>query len=36
MTDNTMDEAMTTYRQALRDVPDQDGFPFSVVWPIKP
>ena len=24
------------YRQALRDVPNQAGFPFEVVWPIKP
>jgi len=24
------------YRQALRDVPEQTGFPFAVVWPIKP
>ncbi len=36
LSDNTMSEAMTTYRQALRDVPDQGGFPFSVVWPTKP
>jgi len=36
LSDNTMSEAVTTYRQALRDVPDQDGFPFSVVWPTKP
>jgi hypothetical protein len=36
LSDNTMGEAMTTYRQALRDVPDQGGFPFSVVWPTKP
>lgn len=21
------------YRQALRDVPQQDGFPFDIVWP---
>lgn len=25
-----------TYRQALRDVPNQEGFPHSVVWPVKP
>lgn len=25
-----------TYRQALRDVPSQDGFPWSVNWPTKP
>jgi len=24
------------YRQALRDVPEQTGFPFEVAWPIKP
>lgn len=24
------------YRQALRDVPDQTGFPYNVVWPTKP
>lgn len=25
-----------TYRQALRDVPAQKGFPYDVVWPTKP
>lgn len=25
-----------TYRQALRDVPQQEGFPYSIVWPTKP
>lgn len=24
------------YRQALRDVPQQEGFPFDIVWPEKP
>ena len=24
------------YRQALRDVPEQAGFPWEVVWPTKP
>lgn len=24
------------YRQALRDVPQQSGFPFNVEWPTKP
>lgn len=24
------------YRQALRDVPSQAGFPWNVVWPTKP
>lgn len=27
---------LTTYRQALRDVPEQEGFPTNVVWPEKP
>jgi hypothetical protein len=25
-----------TYRQALRDIPDQQGFPFNVTWPTPP
>lgn len=25
-----------TYRQALRDIPEQSSFPASVVWPAKP
>lgn len=25
-----------TYRQALRDVPQQPGFPENVQWPVKP
>lgn len=28
--------AWATYRQALRDVPDQAGFPWGVTWPEKP
>ncbi|WP_251570711.1 tail fiber assembly protein [Parasutterella muris] len=28
--------AVKTYRQALRDVPEQEGFPDSVVWPEMP
>jgi hypothetical protein len=28
--------AWATYRQALRDVPEQDGFPDGVVWPVPP
>jgi hypothetical protein len=27
---------MATYRQALRDVTAQPGFPFAVEWPTKP
>ena len=29
-------QAWATYRQALRDVPNQQGFPWSVEWPEKP
>lgn len=25
-----------TYRQALRDITDQTGFPWEVIWPTKP
>lgn len=28
--------AWATYRQALRDIPQQDGFPLNVIWPDKP
>lgn len=24
------------YRKALRDLTDQAGFPFNIVWPVKP
>lgn len=35
--DASVDQAAwATYRQALRDVPQQAGFPYSVVWPVKP
>jgi len=29
-------EAVKTYRQALRDVPEQSGFPKTIEWPSKP
>ena len=29
-------DAWRTYRQALRDVPAQSGFPTSVTWPVEP
>jgi hypothetical protein len=29
-------DAWATYRQALRDITSQEGFPHSVVWPTKP
>jgi hypothetical protein len=28
--------AWAAYRQALRDIPQQDGFPASVAWPEAP
>ena len=34
--DVTMTKKMTAYRQALRDVPTQSGFPSEVTWPDKP
>ena len=36
LSDNTMSSAMAAYRQALRDVPAQEGFPHAVTWPSKP
>jgi hypothetical protein len=29
-------QAWADYRQALRDVPSQAGFPYSVIWPEQP
>lgn len=29
-------QAWVDYRQALRDVPSQVGFPFDIIWPISP
>jgi len=34
--DVTMSAEMTTYRQALRDLPAQEGFPDTITWPNKP
>jgi hypothetical protein len=28
--------AWATYRQALRDIPQQGGFPATITWPVKP
>jgi hypothetical protein len=28
--------AWATYRQALRDVPSQTGFPWDITWPVEP
>jgi hypothetical protein len=36
LSDVTMSAEMAAYRQALRDVPAQAGFPHNVTWPSKP
>ena len=36
LSDVAMSDAMATYRQALRDVPQQEGFPGTIAWPEKP
>ena len=36
LSDVTMSDAMKTYRQALRDVPQQTDFPSTISWPTKP
>lgn len=37
LNDSPVDKAgWATYRQALRDISAQDGFPWNVVWPAKP
>jgi len=35
MSDRITDE-WRTYRQALRDVPAQAGFPTNITWPVEP
>lgn len=32
----TVKDSYVSYRQALRDLPAQSGFPNEVVWPIAP
>ena len=29
-------EAWANYRQQLRDLPEQAGFPYEITWPIQP
>lgn len=37
LADSTVDKtAWATYRQALRDVPLQTGFPWEITWPTQP
>jgi hypothetical protein len=35
-TATTLDAAWATYRQALRDVTGQSGFPWTITWPESP
>ena len=36
LSDMTMSAEMAAYRQALRNVPAQAGFPSAITWPTKP
>jgi len=36
LSDTTMSSEWTTYRQALRDIPEQAGFPNTITWPTEP
>jgi len=36
LSDNTLTPEWSTYRQALRDITEQEGFPYQVTWPTKP
>lgn len=37
LADSPVDSAAwAVYRQALRDVPQQAGFPWDVIWPVQP
>lgn len=36
LSDTTLSSDMSAYRQALRDITSQAGFPTNVTWPTKP
>lgn len=36
LSDRVVSPEMLAYRQALRDLPDQIGFPTDITWPIRP
>lgn len=36
LSDVTMSSDWAAYRQALRDIPSQSGFPHDITWPEKP
>lgn len=35
MSEETKEE-WRAYKQALRDVPEQEGFPLNIIWPTMP
>ena len=36
LSDNTLTPEWSDYRQALRNITEQEGFPYSVEWPEEP
>lgn len=36
LSDSSVASTWTAYRQSLRDLPSQEGFPYTVTWPTKP
>lgn len=36
LSDRTVSAEMAAYRQGLRDLPEQTGFPSDITWPIRP
>ena len=36
MSDLTLSTEWATYRQLLRDIPQQEGFPNDITWPTEP
>ena len=34
--DREMPDEMRAYRQALRNIPQQEGFPDTIIWPVAP
>ena len=36
LSDNTMTPEWASYRQALRDITSQEGFPYTIEWPTEP
>lgn len=36
LSDRPMSAEMTAYREGLRNITDQEGFPFDIEWPLRP